>query len=329
MTDYAKLIGLALFVSALFVAVASVVPPIQHASSTYTSNVIANVAVSNTCYVSTPSSVNFGSTLPSLGYVSNVAVTDTDNGGNAQATISVSGVGGSGVQIGDWFSGSNVIPVSNTLWSATPQSSYAGTALTNSLASTSITITAPNVAVTSQSANVYFGVAIPAGAPSGTYTQNVLFQNSCGATSSSYTDFVTSVQGVCFVSLSTNSLSFGSLSPGSNYATNVVVTDTDNGGNTQSTVLIAATSGSGATLGDWIGPGSNVIPVSNTLWSATPQSSYTGSALTNSLASTSISILAPNVIDPSQSANVYFGLGLPAGTAGGAYTQNIEIENSC
>ncbi len=298
----------------------------------YTGNVVANVVVSNTCFTSgTPSAFSFPSLPPGSSDNTNTAVTDTDNGGNAASTLYIAGTGGSGTTLGYWTGpGTNTIPVGQTDWNAASQPSYSGTALSNTLASTSITLTAPNTVNPITSANIYLGVSIPSGTAAGLYTQTIQLENSCSGniqTANVVANVV--VQGVCYISLSPSSISFGTLTPTATYNTNQIVTDTDNGGNVAANILLEGTGGSGATLGDWLGPGSNVIPVGNTLYSASSQPSYSGAALSNALTNSNIVIAAPNVITTSTSANVFFGLGVPAGTAGGTYTQNILIENSC
>ncbi len=129
-----------------------------------------------------------------------------------------------------------------------------------------------------------------------------------------------SVSNSVYVSAAPSSNTFGNVYPGSTYDTNVLFVDTDNGGNIESNIMI---SGAGWTFG------SNSIGVSNTLWSGASQSSYTGTALTGTLAATGLIIPGATFSAPSPSNSIYFGLGIPAGTAGGSYTQTITIENSC
>lgn len=330
-SNFAMLGVLSLFAILAALAVLSIYAVSVNAG-TLTSNVVANVIVSNTCFTSiTPALPSFAAITPPGSDNTNLAITDTDNGGNQQATINIAGTGGSGGTIGYWTGpGTNTIPVGNTLWDSASQGSYTGTALTNALASTSITVATPNTVNPSTNTLVYLGLGIPAGQPAGAYSQQIEFQNSCGTGSTTQT--VTAnvvVQGVCYISLFPSGISFGTLTPTATYNTNVIVSDNDVGGNTAANVLIEATSGSGATLGYWIGPGSNTIPVGNTLYNGGSLGSYAGNALTNSLVVTAINVPAPNIVVTTTTANVFFGLGVPGGTAGGTYTQNILIENSC
>ncbi len=318
------LVSLSLALAAL--ALVSTALPLDATSS---NTVVANVIVSNICFTSaSPSSPSFASVAPPGSDNTNVEITDNDVGGNSQANVYVAGTSGSGATLGDWIgSGANTIPVGNTLWDLTSDSAYIGNALTNSLVETSIVVPAPNTLVTTTSANIFLGLSVPAGTSAGAYTQNIEIENLCGASETN--TVITAnviVQGVCYISLSTTTLNFGTLTPTATYDTNAVVTDSDTGGNIAANVILQATSGSN---GDWIGSGTNTIPVGNTLWDTASQSSYTGTPLTDSGTLTPIVVPAPNTVVTTTSANVFFGLGVPAGTAGGTYTQNILIENSC
>ncbi len=119
----------------------------------------------------------------------------------------------------------------------------------------------------------------------------------------------------CGITLSPTSISFGSVSPGSNVPTNVLVTDTNSAGNTQANVLIDGTA--------WTSSSSS-FGVGNTEWDTTSQTTYTGTALTSSLASTGETLSAS-----AGSNTLYFGLAVPASQAAGVYSQTITIENSC
>ena len=278
--------------------------------------VSASASVSNSVYVSAaPSSNTFGNVYPGSTYDTNVLFVDTDNGGNIESNIMISGAG--------WTFGSNSIGVSNTLWSGASQSSYTGTALTGTLSDTSIEVLQPTISAPSQSNSIYFGVNIPGGTPAGSYSQTLTFENknfSNPLSSSTATVTLTAnVQSICYISLSPATISFGNVASSANVPTASGVTDTDTGGNAQASVLVE---GSG-----WTGPSS--FGVSNTLWSGASQSSYTGTALTGTLAATGLIIPGATFSAPSPSNSIYFGLGIPAGTAGGSYTQTITIENSC
>jgi len=143
-----------------------------------TSNVLSvTVNVLPTCYISlSPTSINFG-TLAAGTNTGNSwnGIVDTDTGGNAQATINVYG--------GNWIFSSNTaisFYVANTVWSSTNTVGYSsGTPLTLTPISTNIIVPAPTQSNPSTSNTVYFGVAVPGGAPVGAYTQNIVIANQC------------------------------------------------------------------------------------------------------------------------------------------------------
>ena len=117
----------------------------------------------------------------------------------------------------------------------------------------------------------------------------------------------------CQISLSANAISFGNISPGAYWPTNVLVTDTNSG---------SANAYMGVYGSNWV-LGSNSFGVSNTLWSPIQQSSYTGTPLSATAANTAILV-------PAGSSNgIYFGLQVPTGTPAGSYPQTIVIENNC
>ncbi len=121
------------------------------------------------------------------------------------------------------------------------------------------------------------------------------------------------VPASCAITLSPTTLDFGSIAPQANVPTNNVVGDS-NGGDIVANILVKGT--------DWSGtPGS--FGVSNTLWDASTDATYTGNQLTNALVITSV------IIGTTGTNDIYFGLGVPAGTAAGIYSQTITIENSC
>ncbi len=124
------------------------------------------------------------------------------------------------------------------------------------------------------------------------------------------------VPGVCEISLSSNRLSFGSILPNSNYSANVLVSDT-NGGNTGAYINIYGS--------NWIDVSNSLIhfSVTNTIWNAIAQTSYTGTALTAVVANTQI------LVPGGSSANIYFGAAVPAGQTAGTYNQTITLLNSC
>ena len=134
-----------------------------------TSSLTANVQ--GFCSISlSPTSINFGSIAASANVPTNSLITDTDSGGNVQASVLVKGT--------DW-SGTGSFGVSNTLYSSSSQLTYTGNALTNTLTGTGITIAAPTQGSPSTNSLIYFGLGVPAGAPAGAYSQTITIENSC------------------------------------------------------------------------------------------------------------------------------------------------------
>ncbi len=119
----------------------------------------------------------------------------------------------------------------------------------------------------------------------------------------------------CTISLSPNSLSFGTLNPTANTATQNVIIDT-NSQTAAADILIYGT--------DWTGIGSNSFGVGNTVWAGALDTLFSDA---NTL--TYSAVLTGLQVSGDSSANVYIGAGVPGGVTGGAYTQNIVIENSC
>jgi YVTN family beta-propeller protein len=137
---------------------------------------------------------------------------------------------------------------------------------------------------------------------------------------------------ICYISLSTGSENFGNLNVNSNVPTDYGITDTDNGGGAAATILIAGGVGDSSGIwynnGIWVGTSpSNVIGITNTLYSTSSQSSYIGTSITNSLSSTGLII--PNPSGGSTFNTVYLGFGVPRLVRRDVYTTNIVIENSC
>ena len=120
------------------------------------------------------------------------------------------------------------------------------------------------------------------------------------------------VQKTCTISLNTASINFGSLASGSNIPTVNAITD-DNIGNTNAYMLVYG--------GNWIGPAS--LGVSNTTWAASNDVAFPANRLSALAYNTTIRVSAGSSND------IYFGLGIPGGAPGGAYSQDITIENSC
>lgn len=286
---------------------------------------IANVNVGNVIYLSVANSIggnviNFGSIFPGDFYDTNVPVTDTDNGGNIGANILVEGT--------PWALTSNTavtFPVGNTLWNPILLTSYAGNALTTSFVNTNEIIAAPSLSTPATNSIIYFGLGVPGGTTPGNYIQTISFEN-YNASQNTYNSISTSnaitaevyVEGTCYIALSTNAISFGPIVASANVPTNVLVTDSDTSGNIAANVLVNGTNWflNGNTLATSFGVG-------NTLWDAALQTTYAGTALTNTLVDTNIAI-------PTTGSNsIYFGLGIPGGTPAGTYEQTITIENSC
>jgi len=299
-------------------------------ASSSNGTVTANVAVGNVIYLTVSNSVsgnviNFGSMYSNTSYNTNVIVTDNDVGGNIGANILVEG--------STWLnaSTSDTFGVSNTFWSPTSLANLGTNALTSAFANTLITIAAPTLTTPYASNSIYFGVNVPSGTPEGNYIQTISFENynaSQGiynkpSTANAITAEV-DVQGTCYIFPSPNSISFGSIVASANVPTNVIVTDSDNGGNVAASLLVGGANWylNGNTLSTKFG-------VSNTLWDAASQNTYTGNALSNSLVTTGITIPAPTQANMITSNSIYFGLGVPGGTPAGSYEQTITIENSC
>ena len=124
---------------------------------------------------------------------------------------------------------------------------------------------------------------------------------------------VSSTQNTCTISLSTSAINFANVGPGNNIAATNAVTD-DNTGNSNAYMYIYG--------GNWIGPAQ--FGVSNTIWAPSSGVPF-ASANMLSAAPENTLLLVPS----SGSNTIYFGLGVPAGTPAGYYSQNIMIENSC
>ena len=141
------------------------------------------------------------------------------------------------------------------------------------------------------------------------------------ATTTSNVTANVAVESVCYISLSTNAISFGSLYPTAQHADNVIVTDSDPYGNVAANVLVSG--------GNWIS-GLNNFGVSNTTWSATSSNTF---LITNPLSIvpslTGITIAVPTLASNTPSNSIYFGLNVPGAIPAGTYTQTIVIENSC
>ena len=152
------------------------------------------------------------------------------------------------------------------------------------------------------------------------------FGLSYASTSSNTISASANILGVCYISLSPNTIAFGGsgTTPGITTAANSI-TDTDQNGNIAANVLLYAS--------DWTGPSpsaSYAFSGTYTGWNAL--STGTFGAVPNSIGSavnTGITIAAPTVTNPSTSNNIYFDLSVPNALTPGVYSQTITIENSC
>jgi len=124
---------------------------------------------SATCTISLGSTaINFGSLNPGANIATTNAITDS-NTGTANAYMYVYG--------GNWIYSSNTaisFYVANTVWSSTANTAYSSATRLSTLA-TNTTIFVP----ASGSNTIYFGLAVPGGAPVGAYTQNIIIANQC------------------------------------------------------------------------------------------------------------------------------------------------------
>ncbi|MGC8538218.1 MAG: hypothetical protein ACP5MZ_04565, partial [Candidatus Micrarchaeia archaeon] len=113
------------------------------------------------------STINFGNLLPDSSISTTNEITDTDTG-SATANILVYG--------GNWIFSNSLIQfgVSNTTWSASSNVPFASAnRLTNAPTLTGLSVSG------GASNSIYFGLGIPSGAPSGTYSQTITIENSC------------------------------------------------------------------------------------------------------------------------------------------------------
>ncbi|MEM3744669.1 MAG: hypothetical protein QW759_02400, partial [Candidatus Micrarchaeaceae archaeon] len=131
--------------------------------------ITANYQPSAVCTISLPTTViNFGSLNPLNNIPTTNAITDDDTG-TVGANILVFG--------GNWILSANALiefGVSNTTWSSASGVSFAtANKLTATPAVTGLTVPAGG------SNTIYFGLGIPDGAPSGSYSQTITIENSC------------------------------------------------------------------------------------------------------------------------------------------------------
>ncbi len=286
-----------------------------------TPNTIANaqVAVNNYCNIGlSNTAINFGALYPTANDdVTNLIVANSL--GNISGNIVLAG--------GNWIlpGGAFGFFVSNTYWNPTSSVStvpLTGNQLTLYPTNTKTLISLPVSYPTIPSNNVFFGLSVPAGIAPGSYTQNVLFYLTCGASNSVSVNatLAITVQATCYIGVSNSAISFGALNPGSSVNTANAEFVTNPGGNSNANILVEGS--------NWVSGGNNFF-VANTLWSATSLGSYGGLPLNLAPANfvnTNIEIPYPPT---SNGNNIYFGVAVPAGQASGTYTQNIIIENLC
>jgi len=122
-----------------------------------------------TCTISLgTTAINFGSLDPGTNIATTNAITDS-NTGTANAYMYVYG--------GNWIFSSNTaisFYVANTVWSNNANTAYSSaTRLSNLATNTTIFVPAGG------SNTIYFGLAVPGGAPVGAYTQNIVIANQC------------------------------------------------------------------------------------------------------------------------------------------------------
>lgn len=155
-------------------------PQVSYAG-TLSNTVSASATVSSVCYITlTPTSINFGSIASGANVLTNVQVTDNDINGNAAANVLIGGgTGPVSPYNGVWVSGGNSFGIANTLFSGASQASYTGTAVTNTLTLTTIYVGAPTQASPFVANSIYFGLNIPGGTAAGSYTTNIVIENSC------------------------------------------------------------------------------------------------------------------------------------------------------
>ncbi|MEM3460248.1 MAG: hypothetical protein QXO24_03420 [Candidatus Micrarchaeaceae archaeon] len=136
------------------------------ATNSVAANATFSANVQGVCYISlAPTSISFGSLYANTNSIyTSQNVVDT-NGGNVNAQILVYG--------GNWI-GPSQFGLSNTTWASSNNVAYAsGRPLTASPTPTGIYI-APQA-----SNSIYFGLGVPGGVAAGSYSQNIIIQNSC------------------------------------------------------------------------------------------------------------------------------------------------------
>lgn len=120
--------------------------------------------------------------------------------------------------------------------------------------------------------------------------------------------------GTCSVSLSPNTINFGTINPGSSIATANSITDTNSG--TSAAYMFA--------YGSSWSTGSHSFGITNTSWAGSSGVAY---STANKLTATPTNTL--RLVPASGSNTIYFGLNIPSNALASTYQQTITIENSC
>jgi len=302
-------------------------------SSNSPQTVAANVNVPDTLYTDiSPNSITW-TNYPTCQNDTNTLITVNDENGNIPGNIFIWGTALSNTLNG------NSIAIGNVLWNPTSSNTaYIGNAVTTSPVNTLIVVAAPTISTPTTNSPIYLGVNVPAGTPNALYTGFIYFDIENGSIyslqpSTNTLSVTVNVPSICYISLSANSINFGTMPSGTNTLTNWNgILDSDPGGNAQATIAVAGT--------NWIYSSNTAISfyVANTVYSGTNTISYSQAFPSNSLPlsspssappSTGLTIPQPTQANSITSTEIYFGLGVPGGTKVGAYTQNIIIGNMC
>jgi len=317
-------------VAALAFSALLLLSPSNVSATTANATVAANVNVPGTLYTDiSPNSITWTS-FPNYKIATSTMITVNDENGNIPGNIFIWGT----ATLSNTLNG-NSIAIGNVLWNPTASNTYIGTAVTTSQVNTLIVVAAPKISTPTTNSLIYLGANVPAGTPAASYTGSIYFEIENGTTyslqpSSNTLSVTVNVLPTCYISLSANSINFGTVSSGKNTTTTWnEILDYDPGGNLQATINVAGS--------NWIYTSNNAITfyVANTVYSGTNTISYSQAFPSNSLSlypafeSTNIIVPAPTQSTSTTSNEIYFGLGVPGGTKVGAYTQNIIIANEC
>jgi len=317
-----------IFVAALTFSALLLLSSSNVSATTSNSQVTASVNVLGTLYTDiNPNSITW-TNYPTFTNDTNTLITVSDQNGNIPGNIFIWGT----ATLSNTLNG-NSIAIANVKWNPASSNAFVGNAVTTSPVNTLIVVAAPTLSSQTTNSPIYLGVGIPAGTPSGSYTGNIYFEieNVSGSNtiyslqpSSNTLSVTVNVLSTCYISLSPNSINFGTLATGTTSTTWNGIVDTDNGGNVQATISVWG--------GNWIYSSNTAITfyVANTVWSPTNTGSYSsGTPLTLTPINTGIIVPAPTQSNPSTSNTVYFEVAVPGGAPVGAYTQNIIIANEC